>query len=464
MSGEGQAPRVPAWREADVRAALELPPTSGDREFATISTDTRALMPGALFVALSGERFDGHDYLAAAAAAGAVAAVVRRGTAEVRGLELLPVDDTLRAYGRLARARRRSVRGPVVAITGTNGKTSTKEMLAAALRTRYAVHATRANLNNLVGVPLTVLEAPPGTEALVVEAGANLPGEIARYREIIEPDLVLVTNAVAGHLEGFGSLSGVLEEKLSLTDGVPVAIVGVDPPALVDGARRRARRVRTAALRGADLVPERVELGPDARPVMTIEGRTFTLAARGLHQADNAVRVWAAVQELGLDRDEAARALEAFALPGGRGELLQEGGLTILNDSYNANPQSFRSAIATAGALRSGRRLVFVAGTMRELGAESERLHTEIAGELVRLNPDLLAGVGEFARALAPHAAALGDRLLTAEDPPALAPLLASQLRGDEVVVLKASRGVALERILPALIARARGDRLPAQR
>ncbi|HYC32182.1 MAG TPA: UDP-N-acetylmuramoyl-tripeptide--D-alanyl-D-alanine ligase [Gemmatimonadales bacterium] len=463
MSREGRAPRVPGWREADVRAALELPAGSGDREFSTVSTDTRALSPGALFVALAGERFDGHDYLAAAAAAGAVAAVVRRGTPAVPGLDLLPVDDTLRAYGRLARARRRAIPGPVVAITGTNGKTSTKEMLAAVLRTRYAVHATRANLNNLVGVPLTVLEAPPGTEALVVEAGANLPGEIARYREIIEPDLVLVTNAVAGHLEGFGSLEGVLEEKLSLTEGVGAAIVGVDPPALAQGARRRARRVRTAALRDADLVPERVTLGPDARPVMTIEGRTFTLTARGLHQADNAVRVWAAVQELDLDRVAAARALEGFALPGGRGELLQEGGLTILNDCYNANPQSFRSAMATAAALRPGRRLVFVAGTMRELGADSDRLHAEIARELVALGPDLLAGVGEFARALAPAAAALGDRLLTADDPPALAPLLAARLRGDEVVVLKASRGVALERILPALIALAAKDRRAAQ-
>ena len=122
-------------------------------------------------------------------------------------------------------------------MTGTNGKTSTKEMLAAVLRTRYATHATRANLNNLVGVPLTILEAPAETEALVVEAGANLPGEIARYREIIEPSMTIVTNAVAGHLEGFGSLAGVVEEKLSLTEDVPLAIVGVEPPGLAAGAR-----------------------------------------------------------------------------------------------------------------------------------------------------------------------------------------------------------------------------------
>ena len=456
MKAAGEsAPAIQPWSEAAVRRALELPPPPADRTFSTISTDTRSLSAGSLFVALAGERFDGHDYLDAAARAGAVAAVVREGTRDTAGLSLLPVSDTLRAFGRLAHARRRTIRGPVVAITGTNGKTSTKEMLAAVLGTRYATYATRANLNNLVGVPLTILEAPAGTEALVVEAGANLPGEIARYREIIEPDVVVITNAVAGHLEGFGSLAGVLEEKLSLAEEAPLAVVGTEPAELAEGARRRARRVRTAGLRDADLVPEHVELGPDARPIITIEGERFTLSARGLHQADNAVRVWALVGELGLDPAASARALERFALPGGRGELLQAGGLTILHDCYNANPQSFRSVIAIAAALRQERPLVFVAGTMRELGPASPALHAEIARELVALGPELLAGVGEFAAALAPHAAALGDRLLTAEDPLALAPALAERLRGDEVVVLKASRGVALERILPALTARA---------
>jgi UDP-N-acetylmuramoyl-tripeptide--D-alanyl-D-alanine ligase len=438
-----------------VRKALGLGGAGEGRTFGGISTDTRSIAPGSLFVALTGERFDAHDFLNAAASAGAAAAIVRTGTPPVPGLPLIEVPDTLRAFGTLARARRAAMPGPVVAITGTNGKTSTKEMLAAALRTRFRTYATRANLNNLVGVPLTILEAPEGTEALVVEAGANLPGEIARYREIIDPGVVIITNAVAGHLEGFGSLAGVVEEKLSLAAGADLAVVGVDPPALADGARRVARRVRTAALVGADLVPDRVEIGPDARPVLTIGGTTFTLAARGLHQADNAMRVWAVAQELGLDLFAVGAALERFALPGGRGELLQTGGLTILNDCYNANPQSFRAAMATARSLRGGRRLVFVAGTMRELGSESSMLHAQVARELVELDAELLAAVGDFVTALEPYRARLGPRLVTAADPPTLAPLLSDRLEGNEVVVLKASRGVALERILPALTARA---------
>jgi UDP-N-acetylmuramoyl-tripeptide--D-alanyl-D-alanine ligase len=457
VSEKSPGRQTPSWAEGAVRDALGLAPVEGrdPRIFSTVSTDTRTIAPGALFVALSGERFDGHDYLPAAAAAGAIAAIVRRGTPRVAGLLLFEVEDTLRAFGALARARRRKLSGPVIAVTGTNGKTSTKEMLSAVLTTRFRTYATRANLNNLVGVPLTILEAPEGTEALVVEAGANLPGEIARYREIIEPSVSIVTNAVAGHLEGFGSLEAVLQEKVSLTTDVPLAIVGVDPPALAEEARRRARRVRTAALRNADLIPEGVTLDEAARPVISVRGQTFVLAARGLHQADNAMRVWAAGEALGLEAGAMARALEAFSIPEGRGDLIEEGCLTILNDCYNANPQSFRAAIATAAAIKGTRRLVFVAGTMRELGQDSAELHRQISDALIALNPDLLAAVGEFVAPLESRADVLGDRLVTAPDAVALGPLLAGRLQGNELVVLKASRGVALERIIPALKSRA---------
>src|SRR3954470_6443279 len=284
-------PAGSTWSAAAIKAAVGMEPGLGDAEvtYNSISTDSRAISPGALFVALQGERFDGHDYLPAVAKTGAKGAVVRRGTAAVPPLEFLEVDDPLRAFGLLARARRRTLSGPVIAVTGTNGKTSTKEMLRAVLSTRYRTYATRANLNNLVGVPLTILEAPEDTEALIIEAGANLPGEISRYREIIEPTITLVTNAVQGHLEGFGTLAGVVDEKLALTEGVPLAIVGPEPPGLREGARKRAREVRSAGLRDADLTPDRVVLDNAARPILTIGGATFTLAARGLHQADNAV-------------------------------------------------------------------------------------------------------------------------------------------------------------------------------
>jgi len=442
------------YPDAWVRRALGVP-GAADVTFDAIVTDTRTLAPGGLFVALAGERFDAHDFLAAARAAGARGAVVRRGTAPVPGLTLYETDDTLRALGDLAAARRREFSGPVIAITGQNGKTSTKEMVAGVMGTRWRVHKTRANLNNLVGVPMTILEAPGDTEAFVVEAGANMPGEIPRYQEILRPDVALVLNAGAGHLEGFGSVEGVIREKLSLAKDAPLAVIGMQPPSLAPRGRELARRVVTAGLADADVMPDAIVMTDDGRPVVTVDGQVFSLAARGRHQAGNAMFAWALVREFDLDRSRAARALEVVSIPGGRGELAQHGGLTIVNDGYNANPQSFATAIALAQDLRAGRRLVFVAGTMRELGSHSDALHAEVAGWLAELRPDVLALVGEFVPAFRVHRDDYDGLLLEAADADSLAPQIATELRGEELVILKGSRGVTLERILPAILQRA---------
>ncbi len=444
------------WTGTAVREALGLPPAdSGGVTFTGVSTDSRSLAAGALFVAIAGERFDGHAHLDEACARGALGAVVRRGTPAVPGLELFEVGDTVEALGWLARARRRQITGPVVAVTGTNGKTSTKEMLALALGTRYRVHATRANLNNLIGVPLTILEAPADTQALVIEAGASVPGEIGRYRQIIEPTVVVVTNVSSGHLEGFGSIEGVLREKLSLVEGVALAVVGTEPPALTAGARKLARRVVTAGLEGAELRPESVTLDGAGRATVVTDQARFTLPLPGRHLAANAMLAWGVAIHLGLDPRAVARALERLEVPGGRGQVVDVGSLTILNDCYNANPLSFRAAIATAAAMRSTRRLVFVAGSMRELGEASAALHEAVARDLVALGPDLLAAVGDFVPALEGFRAELGSRLLLADDVMSLGRQLAPKLDGSELVVLKASRGVALERIIPLLTPRA---------
>ncbi len=441
------------WTDLVVREALaltdagSLPPAV----YSEVSTDTRSMQPGALFVALKGERFDGHDHLATALAAGATGAVVRTGTAGVEGLTLYRVEDTLAAYGQLARSRRRSIAGPVVAIGGANGKTSTKEMCAAVLRTAYRVHATPANDNNLVGVPKSILGAPPDTEALVIEAGASVRGELARASRIIEPTVTVTTNVAVSHLDGFGSLEGVLEEELDLLQGVPLAIVGTEPAALAEGARHRAGRVVTAGLARADRVPQSVTMDSTGHPTVAVDGVRIRLPLLGQHQAGNAMLAWTLATELGLDLTAAAEQLRQLRIPGGRGELIEAGGLTIVNDAYNANPASFLAAIATARAMRAGRRLVFVAGTMRELGEESARHHAAVAAALVGLDPDLLAAVGDFVPVLQLYASRLGDRLLVAPDAPTLGPLLKARLQGDELVVLKASRGAALERILPFL-------------
>ncbi len=423
-----------------------------DLAFTAVSTDTRHLAPGTLFVALQGEHFDAHDFLDQAKAKGAAAAVVRRSTRAVDGLPVFPVEDTLAALGALARARRRGLQasGPVVAVTGSSGKTSAKEMIRATLGARWRVHATTGNLNNLVGVPLTILGAPDDAEALVVEAGASIPGEIARLRDIIEPTIGVVTNVGSAHLEGFGTLEGVLREKVTLLDRVPVAVVGTDPPALAAATRQRARTVVAGSREPADVRPDAAQLDDAGRPQITWQGASVTVPVAGAHQIENAMIALAVAREAGVEPARAVRALARVALPGGRGGLLEVGALTIVDDSYNANPSSLRAAVQLARwlAQRRGRPLVLVVGTMLELGGESARLHAAAAAEIAAARPDVVAAIGAFVAAFEPHRGALGDRLLTAPDAETLGPKLKAAVPGNAIVLLKASRGVALERVL----------------
>jgi UDP-N-acetylmuramoyl-tripeptide--D-alanyl-D-alanine ligase len=441
------------WTSEEVAAALGVP-APAELRFSAISTDTRHLTPDSLFVALKGERFDAHGFLAKAKEQGATGAVVRRGTPPVDGLTLFEVDDTLTALGQLARARRRMLPEgtPVVAITGSSGKTSTKEMIRVTLAARYRVHSTIGNLNNLVGVPLTILSAPEDTQALVVEAGASVPGEIARLRDIIEPTIAVITNIGYAHVEGFGSLEGVMAEKLSLLDGAPVAIIGSGPDAMWPEARRRTQ-VIPAALPGKsadDALLDRY-LDREGRPRLSLDsGVKVTLPALGLHQLENARIALAVAQRAGVDHDAAVQALASLELPGGRGETRTVGNMVVIDDTYNANPASMRRSVQTAAwlARRQRRPLVVVVGTMLELGPESARLHAEAAHEIAQRKPALVAAVGTFARAFESLRDALGGRLITAADADALGPKLKSALRGNELVLVKASRGVALERVL----------------
>jgi UDP-N-acetylmuramoyl-tripeptide--D-alanyl-D-alanine ligase len=441
------------WTSDEVAAALGVPAPQ-KLKFKAIATDSRYPIADSLFVALKGEHFDAHNFLAKAREQGATAAVVRRGTPPVAGLAFFEVDDTLDALGLLARARRRMLPAgtPVVAITGSSGKTSTKEMIRAALGARYRVHATAANLNNLIGVPLTILSAPDGTEALVVEAGASVPGEIAKLRAIIEPTIAVVTNIGYAHVEGFGSLEGVMAEKLSLLDGVPVAILGSGPDAMWPEARRRTEVV-PAAIGGDTSDDSKLDqvLDRNGHPQLALEsGERITLPALGIHQLDNAQIALAVAQRAGVEHDAAVRALAGMELPEGRGDLRELGNLLVIDDTYNANPASLRGAVQTAAwlARRQRRPLAVVVGTMLELGPESARLHAEAAREIVQRKPALVAAVGQFVQAFEPWRDALGGKLITAADAETLGPTLKSALRGDELVLLKASRGIALERVL----------------
>jgi UDP-N-acetylmuramoyl-tripeptide--D-alanyl-D-alanine ligase len=439
------------WNARDVTKALGLPVATWLHDYTGVSTDTRSLKPGELFVALKGERFDAHYFLSDARMADVGGVIVRQGTPRWPGFDWFEVDDTLASLGKLARFRRNAFRGPVVAITGTTGKTSTKELTAAALGAKYRVHRSERNFNNLVGVPLTVLALPVEAEAAVIECGASVPGEIPRQREIVRPDVAVVTTVDAGHLEGFGTLETLFGEKVSLLDGAATAVVGMVPPSLADAARGRAKKVVTAGLAGADWTAENVKVLPDGRPRFTVRGVEVELPLAGRHMVANALVALAVADVLGVPLGVAAPALAAARLPAGRSEIVELGGMTVINDTYNANPSSFAAALDLLASIRGGRRAVVVAGTMRELGARSAELHRLVAEQILAARPGLVAAIGEFVPAFDAMHGKVKVQLLTGETPGSVAPGLKEQLQPGDVVLLKASRGVRLETIIPLL-------------
>jgi len=431
------------------QAAGKLP--RGPAELTGITTDTRKIGKGNVFVALRGERFDGHDYLRDAVRDGAAALVVSRAPKlDTLGVPIFEVRDTLIALGALAHYWRRAWGKTIVGVAGSNGKTSTKDLLRAALGRSYDVHATTGNLNNRVGVPLTLLALPHEAEVAVIELGTSLPGEVAILRDIAEPDIALVTSIAEEHLEGLGDLAGVLREEAAVYDGIAVAIAPSAQPEIAAAARTRAKRVVVAGLDSiADLKPDRWEIGPDGLGVIEIAGVTVRPPVRGLHNLRNAMLALAVARECGVSYEDAAQGIAGMPQPKMRSAWEQVGDVTLINDAYNANPGSTRAAIELLQGTGSGRQRVIVLGTMRELGAASEQCHADIAGLALASGADIVAGIGEFAPALERQNER--ERVITAPDVEDLWPQLQARLQRNAIILLKASRGVQLERLVPHL-------------
>jgi len=427
---------------------------SGRAAIRGVATDSRTVGPGDLFVALTGDRFDGHDFLLASVGRGAAAVVVSRAErAGGLGVPVFVVPDTLDALSALARYRRRAWGGgkPIVAVAGSNGKTSTKELLRAALGSMLEVHATEGNYNNQIGVPLTLLATPDAADIAVVELGTNAPGEIARLRAVAEPDVAVVTSIGEEHLEGFGSLAGVLAEEAAVFADVGLAVVPASEPALVEAARARAQRVVTAGLGAGDVHATSWCLGPDGRGEVVVEGVAISVPLLGTHNLRNALLALAVARACGIPIAAAAAGVEAAAPPPMRSARVTLGRATLLNDAYNANPASVRAALDLLDAVGAGRQRVAVLGTMRELGATGPELHADIARRALRSSFDVIAGVGEFATALDAAAGGTDPRVVTAPDVETLWPRLRPRLAPDAVILLKGSRSMRLERLVPSL-------------
>ena len=440
------------WTNEQVRSALDVAPQEDcSRVFTGISTDSRTTREGNLFVALSGDNFDGHDYVSDALGRGAWGAVVAR-PVEADGACIYPVEDTLLALGQLAGHRRRSLDAVVVGITGSFGKTGTKELTRAAIEQSRRVHATAENLNNRIGLPLTLLDAPDDAEVVVLEMGTNEPGEIAALTRIAEPQIGVVTTVSETHIEKLESLDGVLEEKLDLLRGLPEdgnAVVGDEPPILSERAARIRHDVLVVGLgAGADAEYRPSEPSMDEQGCWSFvwRGEPVRLRVPGRHSVQNALLALTIAELLDVPAAEATRGMGRVEAGPMRGEIKRIGGLTLILDCYNANPQSLRAALDLLVDIEPGRPKVAVLGSMLELGGRSDELHAALLREASELGLDLIVATGEFARA-----AADGPTILSVVDPLEAYEKLREELAGDEVLLMKASRGVALERLVPLL-------------
>jgi UDP-N-acetylmuramoyl-tripeptide--D-alanyl-D-alanine ligase len=436
-------------------AVVNLP--RGPHIFGRVWTDTRSIEPGDLFVALVGERFDAHEFLKEAVAKGASGVVVSRvNAAQGIGVPVFDVRDTLVALGALGTYRRRALNKPVVGVVGTNGKTSTKELIKAALGANLEVHATTGNLNNLIGVPLTLLAMPDSSDVAVVEMGTNMPGEVPRLRAIVEPTITVVTSIAEEHLEGLGDLAGVLREEMAATDGVTVAIVPASQDDVVAEARKRAKRTVAAGLAEGDLKPAKWNVDAEGKGELLVDGVEVRIPLRGVHNLRNAMLAFAVAREMGVSAAEAARGIAGMPVPPMRSNVEQHGRATLINDAYNSNPGSARAAIELLAHAGKGRQRVAVLGSMLELGPSGPSLHDAVARDALDAGVEVVAGVGEFAAALA--RIAKGDsRVITADDVESLWPALSSRLAPDAVILLKGSRGMRLERLVTPISEWAQG-------
>jgi UDP-N-acetylmuramoyl-tripeptide--D-alanyl-D-alanine ligase len=425
----------------------------------SVFTDSRAPQPGGLFVALRGERFDAHEFVAAAMDAGAAAALVMRPLP--LDLPQVVVDDTTRALGRLASAVRAQRRARVIGITGSNGKTTVKTLLASILTLQGKTHANPGNRNNEIGLPLSVLAMPEDTEYAVLEMGAGKRGDIAYLAAIARPSIGLVNNIAPAHLERLGSLEGIAETKGALYQALPadgVVLINADDAfagyfAELAGGRRMLRfgLAQPAEVRGTDLV-----LGASSRfRLVTPAGEmAVSLPLSGRHNVLNALAAAAVAHVLEVPLATIRQGLESAAVVPGRLERhAMPGGWILIDDSYNANPGSTAAAIATLATEPGEPWLVL--GDMRELGPRAAVLHAEIGALARRERVARLFTVGEFAAAAAE---AFGHGARHFPDSASLAAALAGEVRAGVCVLVKGSRGSAMERVVEALRERFAGD------
>ena len=438
-------------------AAALLSPGDGTALINKISTDSRTIKPGELFVALRGENFEGHDYIEAAARAGATGALVDLNwQGNIPGnFALLRAADTLQAYQNLAANYRKSLPLKVLAITGSNGKTSTKDFAASVLARKFRVTKTEGNFNNHVGLPRTILEATSDDEIGVWEIGMNHPGEIAALSKIAAPDAAIITNIGVAHIEFMGSREAIATEKGALAETVGpqgTVILNADDRFSEGIAQRTRARVVSAGMTGGSVRAIEIRQSAEGSEFTIVEGAhrcRAQLPVAGSHMVQNALLAVAAGRAFGLSIEECAAGLAAAPLTKARLQIKEIGGVQFLDDSYNANPDSMKAALRTLVELDAEGKCIAVLGEMRELGSESERGHREVGETAATLGVDQLITIGETAEMIAEGARTAGlDKVSSARSTGEAAKLLGEIAEPGDLVLIKGSRGARTEEVI----------------
>ncbi len=421
--------------------------------------DSRGAAPGVVFWPLKGGRFDGHDFIPEVMKKGALMSVMDADrTGDSLSDVYVPVDDSNKALLKLAKGYQRLFKLKKIAITGSNGKTTTKEMLKTILSEQFKTVATEGNFNNQIGVPKTIFRFKHSDEVAVVEMGTSAPGEIHPLSMTVEPDIAVITNVGASHLECLGDMDNVFKEKITIADGLKkggLLVVNADDSRLSKLRTNTRYRVLTFGIKRGVVKPENLTWDANACARFKIGRTEFHLNVPGIHNVYNALAAIAVTTAMRMPKSVIASALEKFHAANMRMEIRNGVGIKVVSDCYNANPSSTKMALQTIGALSNTNRKIAVLGDMLELGSKSEELHREIGGLVSQFHFDMLVAVGNLSKAIQAGALASGmdeksalhfDSVQKAMD------FLNANVRLGDILLVKGSRGMKMEQIVDQLL------------
>lgn len=436
---------------------IKAHPPNRESNFTGVSIDSRTTQPGDCFFAITGENFNGHNFLIEAFNKGAACAVVGKNYQNEKLTDkiILKVDDTKKALGDFARVYRRQNKFKVIAITGSVGKTTTRQIIYHVLSRHFRVTEAPKNFNNNIGLPLTLLSADPDHQIVITELGSSSPGEIAYLTKIASPDIAVITNICPAHLKGFGDIETILKEKLSIAEGLKQDGLFILNADINSNAQHKVPSITFSSSEIADIQAKNITT-TGAASRFTINETEIFLPLPGQGNIENALAAYSVCSQFEITLDDFANALKSLNPISMRTELMQIGSLTLLNDCYNANPTSMKNALDILTNLTSAenKRPVLICSDMAELGQQTEKLHSELGISITQTNIQLLLTIGKLAKIVAEEAkknAKHDLQIKSFEDTLSACNNLAKFIKDDDIILVKGSRNAKLELVIEKL-------------